>query len=95
MMDEGRLTMTDDTSQRVRQAVQALATDLDLIEKLDRVKVELQTLDNRCAFYENVYGRGHVEYQKVHGERDELLLKANRLLEEWIEERKHLPTPHA
>lgn len=87
--------MSDENAQRVQQSVQGLAADLSLIDQLDKIRVELTALDNKCAFYENVFGRDHPEYLKVHGERDQLLLRANRLLEEWVKEREHLPTPRA
>lgn len=87
--------MSDDSAQRVQRSVHGLAADLSLIDQLDKVREALTILDNRCAFYENVYGRSHPEYVKVHGERDQLLLKANSLLEQWVKEREHLPTPRA
>lgn len=87
--------MSDESAQRAHKGVQGLAADLSLIDQLDKVRIELTTLDNKCAFYESVYGREHPEYVKVHGERDQLLLRANGLLEQWIKLREHLPTPRA
>lgn len=89
------MSMSKDDVSRVQHGVQGLAADLSLIDKLDKVRGELDVLDNKCAFYEGIYGREHPEYLKVHAERDALLLHANGLLELWIKERAHLPTPRA
>ena len=81
--------------QRAQETVRGLVSDLALIEQLEEIKRALQILDNKCAFFLEVYGRAHPEYIRVHAERDQLLLHADALVQNWINERQHLPAPKA
>ena len=72
-----------------------LAADLALIEQLHKVRDELLTLDDKCTFVEEVYGRNHKAYRKAHVERDQLLLSTDKLVQKWLKERRHDPPPNA
>lgn len=82
-------------SERAGEQIRGLTADLELIEKLNKVRTELVALDNKCIFVEGVYGREHAAYRDAHVARDHLLLSADKLVQDWLAARRHEPAPNA
>lgn len=71
-----------------------LLADLELLGDLQKMRVDLAKLDDTCAFLEEVYGRNNKDYRKAHVARDQLLLTADKRVQQWLKERR-APTPYS
>ena len=74
--------------EHVEQLVRGLAAELLLQSELAALRTEIKALDDRCIFYESVYGTTSPIYREVASERDMLLLQADQLITQWTE--KHV-----
>ena len=81
--------------QRAQDSIKGLAADLNLLDQMRNVKRELALIEDRCMFLESIFGRRDPRYTEVHIKRDQLLLRADELVQQWMVQRECLPTAHA
>lgn len=74
-------------NKKIEANMRGLLADLALLDMLQGIKVEIAELDNRVLFYESVHGRTSKLYRNACNERDGALLRADSLIQRWVERR--------
>lgn len=73
---------------QLEQQIRGLAAELLLQHELNRLRREIERLDERCEFIEHVHGPRSRQYRAVAMERETLLLRADQIITQWVE--KHV-----